>query len=283
MKCKNCEKQLSENDKFCNECGAKVIEQRLTNGFFISEVKENFFSIDANRPLRTFVDLFKEPEAVVCGYINGVRKKYINPFGYFTIAITLTTFFYFVAQKFFPESIEAGMSMATSINEEQKASVNKFQSAIFEYQSLLYFAFIPFFAIITWLLFIVKRRYNFVEHLILNMYGYSQASIFVIIGYFITVSFESVFQYAMITSMLLQVIYYAYFLKRIFKLSFGQIVLKTLLFIPLGFVFYMIISVIVIVILLLIGVIELKDFLPPPKETKDAVSYIASSVINWTS
>ena len=96
MLCKNCQNTLDIDSKFCQNCGAKVIDQRITMGHLASEMKEGFFSIDSSKPARTFIHMFTKPDEVIGGYINGVRKKYINAFGYFTLALTLSSFFFFV-------------------------------------------------------------------------------------------------------------------------------------------------------------------------------------------
>ena len=82
MECKNCSNQLSTNSDFCNSCGAKVIRNRLTLKNIFEHIIETFFNYD-NKLLRTFIDLFKKPEKVIDGYINGVRKRYVNPISYF--------------------------------------------------------------------------------------------------------------------------------------------------------------------------------------------------------
>lgn len=264
MECKNCSHTISSEDHFCSHCGAKVIHNRLTAKLLFEEIKEKVFNLDTNKPLKTFLDLFIQPESVINGFINGVRKKYINPFGYFTIAVTLTSIFYFVAIKFFPENLESGFQAFQAQNAQETEITKKIQEATFEYQSFIFFLFIPFFAMVSWVIFWNKKKYNYIEHLILNLYGYSQASIVAILLYFLTIGFETVFKYILIGAMVFQVLYYAYMFKRVYGLNFIQITLKTLLFIPVGFIFYMIISTAVIILLLLFGVLELADFLPPP-------------------
>ena len=110
MKCKNCSELLTSKTNYCPECGAKAITHRLTLRYLLSEIYHAFFSIDSNKPVRTFIDLFKKPEEVIGGYIDGVRKKYIHAFGYFTIAVTFSSIFYFIFLKFFPETLD-GMLM----------------------------------------------------------------------------------------------------------------------------------------------------------------------------
>lgn len=159
MACKNCNNVISEQDNFCNDCGAQIIKHRLTLKYLFSEFYQSFFSIDSNKPLRTFVDLFKKPEDVIGGYINGVRKEYVHAFGYFTIAVTITTLFYFVALKFFPNNF-AGVLELVQIDRAQIEFGKKIQNSIFQYQTLFLFLSIPFLAMISWIVFFNKRKYK---------------------------------------------------------------------------------------------------------------------------
>ena len=77
MNCKNCNNNLRDSQRFCDECGAKVIQNRLKPKVLAQQVNEQFLCVD-NKFLRTFIDLFRTPEAVIIGYINGTRKKYID-------------------------------------------------------------------------------------------------------------------------------------------------------------------------------------------------------------
>ena len=77
MHCKNCNHPISENQNYCDNCGAKVIRNRLEPKVLIHQVNEQFLSID-NKLLRTFVALCVKPEDVIGGYINGTRRKYID-------------------------------------------------------------------------------------------------------------------------------------------------------------------------------------------------------------
>ena len=78
MNCKNCEISLTGTDDFCKNCGAKVIKNRLTLKNLFLHISETFFNYD-NKLLKTILHLFTKPEYVIDSYVNGVRKKYINP------------------------------------------------------------------------------------------------------------------------------------------------------------------------------------------------------------
>ena len=276
MSCKNCSEPLSLEDKYCNECGAKVINKRLTLKYLFTEFYESFFSIDSSRPVRTFIDLFKKPEDVIDSYINGTRKKYIHAFGYFTIAVTLYSLFYFVFLKFFPEILDSAFSFQDNKGAEVELA-RTFQRTIFDYQSFIFFASIPILALISWIVFLNKKKYNYAEHLIINLYGYSQASIASLILLLLTVWNQSLFALANIAVLFIQIIYFAYLLKKLFKLSATQLLIKTLYFLLLFIPLYIIVGIIAVSIMMLTGSF---DELIEAEKARQAVSYIASYAIN---
>jgi len=98
INCKNCNTQLDTKSEFCNTCGGKVIRNRLTFKNLFEHLSETFFNYD-NKLLRTFIDLFKNPEVAIDGYISGIRKRYVNPISYMGIALTLSGVTFFVMKK----------------------------------------------------------------------------------------------------------------------------------------------------------------------------------------
>jgi hypothetical protein len=250
-------------------------------GFLLSETKESFFSLDSNRPLLTFFHLFTKPEEVIGGYINGVRRKYINAFGYFTIAITLSSFFYFVVFKLYPNAFDA-LYAGQDYSDPQIKMQQEINRTVFEYQSIIFFVAIPFLAFISRMVFLKNKRFNFAEHLIINLYGYSQVSIMSIILYSITAWSPQLFKIAVFSAILMQIIYYFYILRRLFEISFGKMILKTLLFFLILIPIYLVISLAIFGIMLITGTLDFQEMMEAEK-AKRAVSYMASSVMNWTS
>ncbi|MFC7358358.1 DUF3667 domain-containing protein [Jejudonia soesokkakensis] len=279
--CANCKRPLATSDRFCNDCGAKVIDKRLTMGFLFTEAKESFFSLDSNRPLLTFIHLFTRPEEVIGGYINGVRRKYINAFGYFTIAITLSSFFYFVIFKLYPNAFDA-LYANQDFSDPQIQMQQEIQRTIFEYQSVIFFVAIPFLALLSRLVFLKNKRYNFAEHLIINLYGYAQVSIVSIMVYSLTAWSPEIFRIAIFSAFAIQLGYYFYILKRLFEISWKKMIIKTLVFLAILVPIYIGVSILVFAILAITGAIDFQEMIEAER-AKRAVSYIASSVINWTS
>ena len=104
MNCKNCQNTLRTDYSYCPDCGARVIRNRITAKNLWYDVVERYFNLD-NTFLRTILHLFTQPEIVIGGYINGIRKKYLNPISYLGIAVTLSGALVFIVQKFYGNAI----------------------------------------------------------------------------------------------------------------------------------------------------------------------------------
>ncbi|MCW5519291.1 DUF3667 domain-containing protein [Aureitalea sp. L0-47] len=280
MNCKNCNHQLSETDNYCLDCGAKVIRNRLTMRSLIAHFSEQFLSYD-NKFLTTFIAMFTKPQDVIGSYIGGTRKKYVNVISYFAIAVTISGAFFFFVFKFFPDAMDTSQTFA--VVEQTPEAIEKAREMnrnIFEYQALIFFLSIPILAFMSRLVFLRNKKYNYVEHVVLNLYAYAHLSISVVILYMLTIWFQSVFQALLLIVIPLQIIYYAYVLKRLYSLSLVQIILKTLLFFAILIPMMIIVLVVLVAFLFAIGFYD--DLIEAQKAQK-AVSYIISSAMNWTS
>ena len=77
--CLNCEKTISPNNHFCPNCGQVNNTSRISLKYYFSEYLSGFFSID-NRFFKTIIPLIFKPGKVTLEFIEGKRKKYVNPF-----------------------------------------------------------------------------------------------------------------------------------------------------------------------------------------------------------
>ena len=166
MVCKNCGASLRSDFKYCPNCGAKVIRNRLTIKNIWQDLSFQVFNLD-NTFLKTFRHLFTKPEFVIESFISGTRKKYMNPISYFAIAITLSGILFFVLRNVY----EIKLTQTTSINPNAPDL-----DFIFDYQGLMSYLFMPVYASITWILFLDKGKMNYTEHLIANAYVTGQTS-----------------------------------------------------------------------------------------------------------
>jgi len=249
MHCKNCQSQLNPSSKYCSACGAKVIKNRLTIKSIANDFSAQFLNYD-NRFLQTFITMFTRPEAVIDGYVGGLRKRYMNVLGYFAVAVTLTGFVSYVNNKFFPGRFEKLYEGIAEDENSAQVSIALYQF-ITEYQTFIMFAFIPIFAAMTKWVFWNYKKYNYSEHLVLNMYIYSHASIVVGVLTLISQIDTRLFEANAVLSMAIQVLLYAYVLKRLFQLNFWRIVVKTLFFLVLLIPLYLILIVVVLIAMFL--------------------------------
>lgn len=275
MNCKNCKHQLSEESDYCHKCGAKVIRNRLTFKNLLEHFSEQFLNYD-NKFLRTFIDMLKMPEVVIGSYIDGTRKRYVNVISYFAISITLAGLQLYILNKFFPEVMDLS-SISVEGSEEMN---NKNLAFVSEYQSMIMMLYVPLYALISKVVFLNYKKYNYTEHLVIFMYILSQMTIFGLFLTFIGVILGWNMGVLGMVSILIQIIYSAYCLKRLFALSVPKILLKTLLFLIVLFILFVIFSIIMAVIMFKTGAME--EMIEAQKAQK-AVSYSISSAMNWTS
>ncbi|MDT0540414.1 DUF3667 domain-containing protein [Croceitalea sp. P059] len=234
MNCKNCENSLRTDYSFCPDCGAKVIRNRITVKNLWYDAVERFFNVD-NTFLITVLHLFTKPEKVIIGYIEGVRKKYLNPISYFTIAVTIGGLFLFLVQEFFPDALSFQFTQIDSetIKESDKIGLEfgkQFQELIFKYQGLFYILTLPILAAISRLVFINRKKYNFSEHFIINIYGYSHLSLCINIIYLGLMWNSKILYYIGLINVPIQILYFTYVFKRIFQLNLKQTLIKLIFF-----------------------------------------------------
>jgi len=141
MNCKNCNANLSEDNNYCNVCGAKTIRNRLTLKKLFADFSEQFLNYD-NKFLKTFICLFTKPEDVIDRYINGTRRRYVNVISYFAIAITITGVEYFILNKFYSGFLDIS-NLSTKGLETFSNDIMKF---VQEYQSFVLMLFVPVYA-----------------------------------------------------------------------------------------------------------------------------------------
>lgn len=79
IECLNCSQPISTSDNFCSNCGQVNDELPLSIKQFVSEFFAGFFSFDS-RFFKTFFPLIFKPGKVSKDYIEGKRRKYVNPF-----------------------------------------------------------------------------------------------------------------------------------------------------------------------------------------------------------
>ncbi len=255
MNCKNCQTELTSQISFCNKCGGKVIRNRLTLKNLFASFSEQFFNYD-NKLLQTFIMLFKRPEDVIGGYIDGTRKKYVNVISYFAIAITVAGLQMFFINKFYPEAIDFSFMSSLPGQEGMEEMQKENMSFAQEYQSVLMMLYVPLYALMAWITFIGIKKFNYTELLVIFMYIQAQISIAGAIIAIIAVVLGANFIAFSFFMILLMILYSAYCLKRLYNLSPAEIILRTLIFLIILGVIFVLFSIVAGVIMYLNGDME---------------------------
>lgn len=259
MVCKNCSLVNPENSTYCSSCGARFIRNRLTAGTLFAQINEQFLNLD-NIFLRTYLTFFTKPEILISDFINGVRKKYLNPVSFFAVSISISGFYLLVLQKYFSEYLTMPQF---GDNQVQEQIGSKIMGYTMEYNSFIYALLIPIVAIISLIVF-YNKKYNYTEHLVMYLYTFSfisiTSSLIGLLILFTVPEFYTTFSFAVLG---IYIIYHSILLIRLFNLSLKEFIIKTLIFLPLGFITYIGISLAAVIVLLLTGVVNLEDFRPP--------------------
>lgn len=249
MNCKNCQNSLNKQDLYCNNCGGKVIEKKITFKQLFKEVIENVFGLD-NKFFLTLRMMIAHPDIVIKEYLEGVRKRYMNPFAFLAVSagISLLAFNYF-ADDFI--AINASFQTEETKELERKASIDlsKYKDAskdiqqklalekklaqanldlakgmlnfMLVYFNLLTFIFLLIYAVLSkWTFW---KPHNFGEHTVINAYAYSITNYIMLICFFLAM-FTNPILYSY--SLILSLFYYIYVFAKLYKLSFVMNILK---------------------------------------------------------
>lgn len=276
MDCKNCKNSVLDSDGFCSNCGARKVDNRLTFKYFFREFSEKVLSVD-NKLLKTIIHLFVKPHVVIKSYIDGVRKRYIDPFGFLLISITLSSISIYLMRESAIQSLENLNNTAGMQNTE---GAKQMMNMIYDYSAIVTGVSIPVYAFMSWIVFYNKKMYNYVEHIIIYLYTNAQFAIVNLIFVLVLYIFgQTVGVVASMGLMGFYLIYTAIILKKLFKLSFGQLIIKTLYFLLILAIVYVITSILFAVgMYLFFGPEYFKQFVPQ----KQAI-YDASSTLNCLS
>ena len=230
--CKNCGTPVQLDQRFCSHCGAKRMYNRLNTRNLLEDFTERFLNIE-NVFLKTFIVLFTAPEDVIHGYVEGLRKKYMSAFGYFAVALTITSIYTFFFRNWFIDSesfSEFSNGFASGFKSPDTTILTKYIDFVFDYQSLFSFLCIPLYAVISKIVFWNYKKYNFIEHVVIYLYTYSQVQILMsVLGMLFIWSDTAQVILGVVTSVF-PIFYTIYVLYRIFDLTIEKAILKTILF-----------------------------------------------------
>lgn len=240
--CVNCDKNIALDQRFCSYCGGKRIYNKLTWRNLLEDFIDRFFNLE-NSFIKTFVAMFRQPEDVIGGYMNGMRKKYLPAFSYFAIAITVAGFFAFVLKNYFLDEVvalsvqspaslgmPAGSEFEQEFNNEIAETVTQYLNWVADHQTLIYIAIIPFLGLISRAVFWNYKQYNFVEHLVIYLYAYSHIAMITTTISLLFIWSPTIYQIWSFMTLPIMIFYVGWVLKRVFSLDVASLILKTVLF-----------------------------------------------------
>ncbi|WP_405562478.1 DUF3667 domain-containing protein [Polaribacter sp. Asnod6-C07] len=283
MNCKNCQNPLKENAHFCENCGAKVVTDKITFKNLFLDFFINVFGFDSTFFL-TMRTILITPEKILKEYLGGVRKRYMNPFAFLAVSagISLLVFNYF-ADDFIAINKSVNTSQLIQLEKDTKIDTSKMidlsekeksklerrkktaemqlklndgiMQFMLRYLNLLTFVFLFILAILSkWTFW---KPYNYGEHLVINAYIYGFANYLTLILFFLAIAFyPSIYFY----STLLYILFYIYAFGRFFKVSIWKNFLRTLKFLFGLAVVCLILFIITTIIVLLLSVMGVIDF-----------------------
>lgn len=253
MTCKTCENSLRSDFRYCPNCGAKIIRNRLTLKNIWQDLSFQVFNLD-NTLFKTFINLFSKPEVVIGSFISGARKKYMNPVSYFAIAITLSGLLFYVMRNLYKVNLtQSSFSDANTPN----------MDFIFDYQGLISYLIIPVYALMTRLLFLDSKKLNYTEHLVVNAYTTAQTSfVQVLICLPVFGFFEIRYDIFNWFFLLAAVIYQFYVLKRIFQIGLGSTILRGLGYLFMLLFVFIALGIFIGLMAVLTGGIDIEQFAP---------------------
>lgn len=243
ISCKNCNKNLHPEDKFCNHCGAAIVSSRLTLKNILQNFADDVLGWD-NKYLLTIRLLITQPKKVLTEYLGGVRKKYVPPFAFLAIATALAMLLFnqfekeyiAVSNSFYEKEMNYFENMGDYKNKEEYQSQkikqqemnNNLQISLLKNLNLYTFLLIPLYALLAFIIF--GKPYNFGEHLIITSYLQGMLFLSSILLFFISL-FTNPLVYS--CSGLIAIIYYLYAYGSLYKLSGWKITLKLFVFLGL--------------------------------------------------
>ncbi len=247
MNCKNCQSDLKENYEFCYSCGGKVVEKRITVKSLVTEFTERYFSFD-NNFFSTFKKLFTAPEEVINGYIDGVRGKYVDPFTYLIIALTVSGFnLYLIRKGYFSVDMES-LYNTTQPKEKSPFDMKVFMDNFLDFINIITILSIPLFAFISKLTMWKNKTYNFAEHNVILSYSYSHYTIFGTIIAMFGIFSPTLYIIISFLSFVILAVYMIYVAQRVFNFTALDLIKKIFLYCLFFVLFFILITILGIII-----------------------------------
>lgn len=161
--CLNCQVPLETQQKFCSNCGQKADTHRLSIGHIWHDLVHAFTHAD-----KGFLHLIKQlavnPGKVAREYVNGHRKKYVNPFNFLIVVVGIA-------------SLVLISSSFVSFGTDPRIPPNPVSTFFAKHVNFIILLNVPVLAMWNLLLF-RKSKTNFAENLVLTAFTSGERSVF---------------------------------------------------------------------------------------------------------
>ena len=157
--CKNC--GALTNGLYCSNCGQKPIPERITFHYIWHEIF-HFFTHAEKGFFFTSAQLLKAPGTVIKNFIDGKRKDYQKPFSYYLIWVGLYALVLYLMGEQFGENKAVSFADYFGPGETTRYAISHLNIVL----TLL----LPVQAIYVYV-FLMYKQYNFVESLVVILYG----------------------------------------------------------------------------------------------------------------
>ena len=183
MICQNCHNEFEGN--FCNHCGQSAQVKRLDVTYLFKELPNSIFQLNRGF-LFTAKEMLVRPGHAIRAFIEGRRKPYYQPVAFLLIVSTIYILvnFWLGVNTVFEDFLLGFESGAQGVeNDVGDSAVRKWFS---KYQAYAPLFVLPVFSVASFLAF-RKSKYNYVEHVVLNVYITAQQFIiFLLFSFFLS-------------------------------------------------------------------------------------------------
>jgi hypothetical protein len=252
--CKNCGNLYEGN--FCNNCGQKTKNDRITVSHLFHSLLERF---DINRGiLYTAKMLFVQPGKVIQDYLNGKTKIYYNPISYLVVIASIYSLI-MISFNIYDSSV-GNFNEAMGIPEEQLEFQQKFSSIMKKFLSFISILMIPFYSLASYWIF-KKRKLYYAEHMIVNSYLLAQYLLILTFLMTIFIFFNEYADFLFYIGLVVFTGYFAFGYQNLFKSSIFRSFISAIGVNILGMIMFtlvtMIITIATLFVLQLTGIIDL--------------------------
>ncbi|MCG8577828.1 MAG: DUF3667 domain-containing protein [Flavobacteriales bacterium] len=180
IECKNCRNKFQ--GKFCNNCGQQSNTKRINFSYLLDQISNSLLQLEHGF-FFTIKELFTRPGHSIREFIEGKRKRHFKPLAF----VLITSSIYLIAAYFadnttyLEESFSGIAEGIESTNKKYSLSRTKnilnWLSTHSDYATLVLLPLFSFASVISF----ARFKYNFVEHLILNIYITGQQTLIFIV------------------------------------------------------------------------------------------------------